>query len=562
MRDDVLTTDAERKRGVDAERSLLSTQTKILELIATRSSFQRILDSLCRLVEQQSKGAMCSILLVEKDGSCLRAGAGPSIPPEYMAALDGLSVAENAGSCGAAAFRREPVICAGVEHDPEWADFQELAARFGIKSCWSTPFFSSTGRVLGTFAISHDYSCAPDPSDRQLLQTASYLAGIATENELFETELIKDQKLESVGVLAGGIAHDFNNLLTAIMGNIELAMLRTAPGHEVHQLLSAAATASVRAREVTRQLLTFESGGVPVTSAESVSDVIRETVEFTLVGSIVRCEMTFENGIQCVEIDRGQVGQVIQNILVNAMQAMPTGGSIRIQGRMASGLWHGAAPTKPGQYVRVSIADDGIGIRRDHLRRIFDPFFSTKDKGRGLGLAMSYSIVKRHGGWIDVESSPGNGTTFYLYLPVSKGQPRVAGGDVELSTDAGGTVLVMDDEESVREVLGAMLRAFGYDVAFAGNGTEAVALFEARRTQERPFDLVLLDLTVRGGMGGAAALSRMKAIEPEVKAVATSGYSNSSILANYKAHGFVGRLEKPFRAEELKALLSAARHSA
>ena len=290
--------------------------------------------------------------------------------------------------------------------------------------------------MLGTFAISHDYACAPDPFDRQLLQTASYLAGIATENKLFETELIKEQKLESVGVLAGGIAHDFNNVLTAIMGNIELAMALTTPGREVHELLSAAAAALVRARDVTRQLLTFASGGVPVTSAESVGDVIRETVEFTLVGSIVRCETTFESDIQYVEIDRGQVGQVIQNILV------------------------------------------------------------------------------------------------------------------------------MDDGESVREVIGAMLTALGYDVVFAKDGSEAVALFETRRDQERPFDLVLLDLTVRGGMGGAVALSRMKAIEPEVKAVATSGYSNSPILAHYKAHGFVGRLEKPFLAEELKAILSAASHSA
>ena len=259
MKDNVPMADAERKRGVDAERSILSTQTKVLELIATRSSFREILDSLCLLIEQQSEGALCSILLVEKDGSCLTAGAGPSIPPDYMAALDGLSVAENAGSCGSAAFQREPVICADVEHDPEWADFQDLAARFGIRSCWSTPFFSSTGQVLGTFAISHDHPCAPDPFDRELLQTASYLAGIATENQLFETELLKDQKLESVGVLAGGIAHDFNNLLTAIMGNIELAMAHTTPGHEVHKLLSAAATASVRARDSLLRLEAFPS---------------------------------------------------------------------------------------------------------------------------------------------------------------------------------------------------------------------------------------------------------------------------------------------------------------
>ncbi len=300
-------TDDRRTHDGDGERRLLSTQNKILELIAKRSSFQETLDSLCLLIEQQSEGASCSILLVEKERGCLRVGAGPSVPPEYLAALDGLSIAESSGSCGSAAFRREPVTCSDVEHDPLWAAFKEVAARFSIKSCWSTPFFSSTDQVLGTLAISHDYSCAPDPFDLQLLQTASYLAGIATENELFETELIKDQKLESVGALAGGIAHDFNNLLTAIMGNIELAMARVTPGDEVHGLLSAAATAAVRARHITGQLLTFASGGSPVTSAESVSDLISETAAFTLAGSNVRCQTEFGDGLQYVEIDRGQI---------------------------------------------------------------------------------------------------------------------------------------------------------------------------------------------------------------------------------------------------------------
>ena len=301
------TTDDNRPRAGENEGRILATQNKILELIAKRSSFQKILDSLCLLVEQQSEGATCSILLVDRDRRRLRIGAGPSVSPEYMAALDGLSIAENTGSCGSAAFQREPVICADVEHDPQWANFREVAARLGIKSCWSTPFFSSTDQVLGTFAISHSYPCAPDPFDCQLLQTSSYLAGIATENQLFETEMIKDQKLESVGVLAGGIAHDFNNLLTAIMGSIELAMARVTPGDEVHRLLSAAATASVRAREITRQLLTFASGGVPVTSAESISDVIRETADFTLVGSNVRYEARFETGPACR--DRPRTGQ-------------------------------------------------------------------------------------------------------------------------------------------------------------------------------------------------------------------------------------------------------------
>ena len=543
------------KREGDAEYRILATQNKILELIAKRSSFQEMLDSLCLLIEQQSEGAMCSILLIDKDQSRLRAGAGPSIPQAYMAALDGLGIANNLGSCGTAAYRREPVICADVEHDPEWAEFLDLAASFDIKSCWSTPFFSSTEQILGTFAITHTYVCAPTPFDYQLLQTASYLAGIATENHLFQTELIKDQKLESVGVLAGGIAHDFNNLLMAIMGNIELASLRLTPDSDVHKLLSAATTASVRAREITQRLLTFASGGVPVTAAESIDQIIRETADFTLAGSNVRYEMRFDDNMRFVEIDRGQVTQVIQNILVNAVHAMPGGGAIRIHGKTVEGGGLRAEAGQPRTYVRVSIADDGIGIGQRDLRRIFDPFFSTKGDGRGLGLATSDSIMKRHGGWIDVESSLGNGTTFHLCFPVSAGQPRPAKTGIELANDVGGTVLVMDDELSVREVLGAMLTALGYGVTLARDGGEAVSLFETRRVEGRPFDLVILDLTVRGGMGGVAALSRLKEIDSEVRAVATSGYSNSPILADHHAHGFIGRLEKPFLADELKALL-------
>ena len=538
----------------NAEYRILSMQNRILELIAKRSSFQEILDSLCLLIEGQSEGAMCSILLVE-DGMRLRAGAGPNVPQAYMAALDELGIANDMGSCGTAAFRRESVICADVEHDPEWADFLDLAASFDIKSCWSTPFFSSTDQTLGTFAITHTYPCAPTPFDYQLLQTASYLAGIAMENQLFETDLIKEQKLESVGVLAGGIAHDFNNLLMAIMGNIELASLRVTPDSDVHKLLSAATTASVRAREITQRLLTFASGGVPITAAESIGQIVRETADFTLAGSNVRCEMRFDDDMRFVEIDKGQVTQVIQNILVNAVHAMPGGGAIRIHGKTVEGGGLRAVAGQPQTYVRVSIVDDGIGIGQRDLRRIFDPFFSTKGDGRGLGLATSHSIMKRHGGWIDVESSLGNGTTFHLCFPVSAGQPGAAKTRIELADDAGGAVLVMDDELSVREVLDAMLTSLGYRVTVTRDGGEAVALFRSRQTEGRPFDLVVLDLTVRGGMGGAAAFSRLKEIDPEVRAVAMSGYSNSPILADYEAHGFVGRLKKPLLVEELKALL-------
>lgn len=542
-------------RDGDADVRILSTQNSILDLIAKRSSFQEILNKLCLLVELHSEGARCSIVLVDKARRYLRAAAGPNMSTEYMASLDGLPIAENVGSCGTAVFRQEPVISTDVAHAPEWTGFLDVAASFDMQSCWSTPFFSSTDQILGSFAIVHSHPCTPTPFDDQLMQTASYLAGIATENELFAMELVKDQKLESVGVLAGGIAHDFNNLLTAIMGNIELAALRVAPESEVHTLLSSARTASIRAREITQRLLTFASGGVPVTAAESVRQIVRETVDFTLAGSNVRCEMSFDDSVPAVESDKGQITQVLQNVLVNAVHAMPGGGVVSIRGETATGCGPRTVPGRSQACVRVSISDDGIGIPEDDLRRVFDPFFSTKGDGHGLGLATSHSIMRRHGGWIDVQSSLGSGTTFYLYFPVSAGEPRSAESTIELTSDTGGFVLVMDDESSVRDMLGAMLTAIGYRVALARDGGEAVALFQARRAEGRPFDLVLLDLTVRDGMGGADALKRLGEIDADVRAVAMSGYSNSPILADCEAHGFVGRLEKPFLVNELRALL-------
>ncbi len=528
------------------DQRVLTTQNRILELIATGRPFQDILDSLCLLIEEQSTSAVCSILLIDKDNARLRSGAGPSAPQEYMDILDGLNIGKCAGSCGTAAFLGKPVIVADVEHDPLWKDFQEVASRFNIKACWSTPFFSSTGAVLGTFAISHAYPCAPSSFDERLLQTASYLAGIATESHLFAGELIKSQRLESIGVLAGGMAHDFNNLLISILGNISLAKLHAKPGDEVHRVLSAAENASLRARDITLRLLTFARGGAPGAATESISDVVEKTAGFVLLGSKVRWEASFDPDIRNVEIDKGQVSQVIQNVLVNASQAMPMGGAIGIRGETVSINGGGVLPLEPGDFVRVSVTDEGIGIPVDHQARIFEPFFSTKDDGRGLGLATSYSIMKQHGGCIDVQSRPGEGTTFYLYFPVSHADPDHPESEGGLDSEMSGTVLVMDDEDSVRRVMGDMLTALGCKVEFTRDGNEAVELFEKRWTEQKPpFDLVILDLTVPGGMGGDVALRHLKKIDPTVKAVATSGYTNDPVLAKYD-YGFVGRLAEPY----------------
>ena len=409
------------KNAEEQDHRVLAMQNQVLALVASRSHCQDVFESLCLLIEHESPGASCSILVVDRDQRRLRKGAGPSVSPDYLALLDGLPIAPDAGSCGAAAYSKEIVVCSDVTRDPRWAAFQEAAARFNIRSCWSTPFFSSTGNVLGTFAIAHDHPCTPSEFQLQLLKSASFLAGIARESQLLDTELINKQRLESIGVLAGGVAHDFNNLLVSIMGNIDLARSRPTLDAETAELLASATAASHRARDVTQQLLTFAGGGAPVTTAGSVAEVVTETAEFTLSGSNIDCKYAFEPGLADAELDKGQISQVVQNVILNAMQSMPTGGTIAVDGRQvrldsANGHDSGSSDA----FVQVAVTDHGVGIPADHLERVFDPYFSTKDAGRGLGLSTSYSIMKRHGGRIEVESTLGEGTTVYLYLPVAK----------------------------------------------------------------------------------------------------------------------------------------------
>ncbi|NMC73554.1 MAG: PAS domain S-box protein, partial [Geobacteraceae bacterium] len=377
-----------------------------------------------------------------------------------------------------------------------------------------------------------------------------------TEKRKMEEELLKSQKLESIGVLAGGIAHDFNNLLTAILGNISLAKMYVSEGDKVHQKLVEAEKASLRARDLTQQLLTFSRGGAPVKKTAAVTDIIRDSVAFTLSGSRATYRFSMADDLWPVEVDEGQMSQVINNLILNADQAMPSGGVIEVG---CSNLTVGAdslLPLRSGRYVVITITDEGIGIPEEALPRIFDPYFSTKKDGKGLGLATVYSIIRNHDGHITVQSTPGAGTTFTIYLPASGGGAIQA--DTEETADHTGkaTVLVMDDEENIREVAGEMLKFIGYDVEFAGNGEEAVTLYRNAWESGEPFVAVLMDLTIPGGMGGKEAVRMLQDIDPGVKAIVSSGYSNDPILADYRSYGFSGIITKPYKLGDLKKMLA------
>lgn len=370
-----------------------------------------------------------------------------------------------------------------------------------------------------------------------------------------EEELIKTEKLESIGVLAGGIAHDFNNILTAIMGNISLALLHRGEEEMAFAKIEEARKACLRARELTMQFLTFSRGGAPVRQVQSIDTILHESVGFALTGSRIRCDYSIPEDIFAVEVDRGQLSQVIQNLVFNADHAMPVGGVIKVKAKNVKVGDQDSLPLSPGEYVKLSVEDTGCGIPQKNLKKIFDPYFTTKNKGNGLGLSTSYFIIKNHMGHIDVESTVGVGSTFNIYLPAAL-NAIFAPGEDEIQLAAGkGKILIMDDEEGIRDVLKELLEHIGYTSRHAWDGAEAVEMYVEAMEDGQPFDVIILDLTIPGGMGGKETMKKMLELDPGVLGIVSSGYSNDPVMANYRNYGFKGIVPKPYRIEELSQVL-------
>jgi len=376
-----------------------------------------------------------------------------------------------------------------------------------------------------------------------------------TEKHKMEEELLKIEKLESVGLLAGGIAHDFNNLLTSIIGNISLARVYIDPVNKAQERLAEAETATLRATNLTHQLLTFSKGGAPVKKMTSIVDIIRESAGLTLAGTNISPEYSVSNGIWNVEVDPGQMSQVFNNLIINAVQAMPKGGNIRFEVNNAVLEENDVPPLHEGRYVEISIKDNGSGIPKDHLPHIFDPYFTTKKKGSGLGLASVFSIVKRHDGHIVVESEPESGTRFHIYLPASLNATIATPPPEEDISHGRGKILIMDDEKMVRDISGEMLRSLGYDAYFAEHGAGAVEMYKAALDAGEPFDAVIMDLTIPGGMGGSEAIGKLRAIDPDVRAIVSSGYSNDPIMAAHQEYGFKAVMIKPYNLKNFSTVL-------
>ena len=390
---------------------------------------------------------------------------------------------------------------------------------------------------------------------RQVRGQTEQIRGQLERQVQLEAEVQRAARLESLGVLAGGIAHDFNNLLTVVIGNLSLAMFDEKAAASVGGLLREIERAAFRARDLTQQLLTFAKGGNPVRATVALPEIVREAAESMLHGSSARCAYDVEPGLWSANVDKDQITQTIQNLTLNAVEAMPGGGVVRISlanEEIAPGAHHSLAA---GRYVRVAIADSGQGIKPEVLSRVFDPYFTTKKAGGGLGLATVYSIVKRHDGRIEVQSTPGHGATFTLWLPAGEAKalppPEAPAAVPTGMPPATARVLFMDDEESVRRLGETLIRRMGLTAVTVADGGAAVSEFRAAQAAGQPYDLVILDLTIPGGMGGREAMEHIRKLDPGVPAIVSSGYSNDPVLAEFARFGFQAIVPKPYEVNEL-----------
>ncbi len=387
-----------------------------------------------------------------------------------------------------------------------------------------------------------------------------------TERKRMQEELLKVHKLESVGILAGGIAHDFNNLLSVIMGSVELARDDFHPDHRIAILLNRAMKASSQAQELTNQLITFSKGGAPVKTVGSISDLVRGTASYAVTQLKARVSFSSSTDLWPVEFDEGQMIHAFRQLIVNALEAMPGGGQIELKAEnfsLSSDIAEPSLPLSAGRYVKISVGDQGVGIPEENLGKVFDPYFSTKEmgaqKGLGLGLTTAYSIVTRHNGYLLAESEVGIGTTFMIFLPaheeaMAEAEPA-AQTEPEGPRGYEGKILLMDDEELMRDLGKEMLAIFGYEVSLARDGGEAIELYRDSVDSGQPFDAVILDLSVKRGMGGREAAKEIMGMNLHAKVIVSSGYSDDPVMTDYRTYGFMGALPKPYSKKDLGELL-------
>ncbi|HVO66856.1 MAG TPA: PAS domain S-box protein [Syntrophales bacterium] len=449
------------------------------------------------------------------------------------------------------------IVDQALEAIPQWYFEKYVKSRLLDEAYEATDFFPELGDdgkwLRFTAAVIRDFK-------GNLVGAIETLEDI-TERKKAEAELIRVEKLESLGIFAGGIAHDFNNLLSVMLRNIFAVKLSFTDGQQevFEEEIDIAEKAGLQAKELAHRLLTFAKGGEPVRKIGSISQLLMNSVDLSLSGSNIRCEFSLPSDLWPVEMDDVQIRQVVNNLVVNAREAMPEGGNIIIRAENIDVAAGSGLPLKEGKYVRWSVKDYGIGIPKEDLQKIYDPYFTTKPtgtaRGMGLGLAICYSIIKKHDGFIAVESEPGVGSTFFVYLPASPQEGILKKDTTDISLTKGGKILVMDDEETVRSATGVVLNYLGYEVEYAKNGNEAITLYRTAREMEQPYSAVILDLNVADGMGGKEAMKEILAIDPYVRAVITCGYSDDPVISEFRKQGVCRLVDVPYDIEKMKEIL-------
>lgn len=512
-------------------RGMIGTYLDITERRRMEEELRKSQEQYVALAEASPVG----IFRTDADGNC-------SYVNQFWCQISGLTAAQAMGDGWQRALHpddRQRVF-------GQWQTAVEKGAPFQSEYRFRTPEGVTTW-LFGQSRIERD-------SDGRIIAYVGTVTDI-TERKRMAEELQKMEKLESISVLAGGIGHDLNNLLTSIVGNLALARLEEDAGQK-DDWLAEAEKASMRVKDLSQQLLAFSQGGPPILQKADIGALLKESVTFSLRGSHVSSDFSIADGLWTVGIDEGQINQVISNLIINAQQAMLAGGKVNVSAENILIEKHTRLPLKAGPYVKISVEDHGVGIPEQYLNRIFDPFFSTKENGSGLGLANSYAIVQKHNGYMAVESKVGVGTRFDLYIPATAEASEIRESqDALLPIHGQGTILLMDDEESIRDIAVKIMSSLGYQVVTCSNGEEAIVIVEQVVGRGESFDAVILDVTVAGGMGAMATMRQLADIAPDVKVIVSTGYINNPIMSEYKDYGFRGVIAKPYKIREMSEVL-------
>ncbi len=535
-------------RGVARERSLSEGEG---DRRTPHATLYETLDTMALIVEAKNPGLRCSILLVDHDRESITVGAGPSFPKAYNEAIEGLRIGPAVGSCGTAAYWNVQVIVDDIHDDPLWSNLREAAALADVGSCWSQPIVGASGNVLGAMALYDRVPNAPTPHQLDGLEIAAHMVGLVVEGARNEEQLRQLAKMEALGVLAGGIAHDFNNLLVAILGNAELALGEELRGESRGQSLRAIVTASLRARELCDQMLTFAGRSTLTKETFECNALMEELGALLQVTLSKKASLQFDLAPEPLglQADRGQLVQVVMNLITNASEALGNAeGRILISTTARSFLGSERECQQMnqqlprGDYVCITVEDTGVGMAPATQRRIFDPFFTTKSVGRGLGLAAVQGIVAAHGGAVLIDSDPGRGTIMTVLLPrASMKAPGQGPGVVESTPHRRARILVVDDEPIVLRTLVRILESAGHTVTTSSDGQEALEVF---RDRPNDFDCVILDLSMPR-LDGVETLEALSLVRPGIRVVLSSGFAEKDILERFNGARPAAVMRKP-----------------